>query len=33
LEIRPNIQYVIGEGGVAQTSAALVFGLKTVANF
>jgi porin len=33
LEIRPNIQYVIGSGGVAPGADALVFGLKTVANF
>jgi porin len=33
LEIRPNIQCVIGAGGVAQVNTALVFGLKTVANF
>lgn len=33
LEIRPNIQYVTGTGGVRQGGAAFVLGLKTVANF
>lgn len=33
LEIRPNIQYVIEPGGAPQNRNALVFGLKTIANF
>jgi porin len=33
LEVRPNIQYVIEPGGTSQNRNALVFGLKTVANF
>jgi porin len=33
LEIRPNIQYVVDPGGTSQNRNALVFGLKTVANF
>jgi porin len=33
LEFRPNIQYVIEPGGTRQNKNALVFGLKTVANF
>ncbi|WP_197082691.1 carbohydrate porin [Bradyrhizobium sp. LTSP885] len=33
LQIRPNIQYVIDPGGTSANPNALVFGLKTVANF
>ncbi len=33
LEVRPNIQYVVDPGGTSQKRNALVFGLKTVANF
>jgi porin len=33
LQVRPNIQYVIEPGGTSQNRNALVFGLKTVANF
>ncbi len=33
LQVRPNIQYVIDPGGTGTNSNALVFGLKTVANF
>jgi porin len=33
LQVRPNIQYVIDPGGTNTNSNALVFGLKTVANF
>jgi porin len=33
LQVRPNIQYVIDRGGTSTNSSALVFGLKTVANF
>ncbi|WP_376717391.1 carbohydrate porin [Bradyrhizobium sp. 62B] len=33
LEVRPNIQYVIDPGGTSQNRNALVFGLKTAANF
>ncbi|MET4387830.1 porin [Bradyrhizobium sp. F1.4.3] len=33
LQVRPNIQYVIDPGGTSTNSNALVFGLKTVANF
>ncbi|MCK1595033.1 carbohydrate porin [Bradyrhizobium sp. 164] len=33
LEIRPNVQYVVDPGGMSQNRNALVFGLKTVANF
>jgi porin len=33
LELRPNVQYVIEPGGTSQNKNALVFGLKTVANF
>ena len=33
LQVRPNIQYVINPGGTSTNSNALVFGLKTVANF
>ena len=33
LQMRPNIQYVINPGGTTANSNALVFGLKTVANF
>jgi len=33
LQVRPNIQYVIDPGGTSRNSNALVFGLKTVANF
>jgi porin len=33
LQVRPNIQYVIDPGGTSANPNALVFGLKTVANF
>jgi porin len=33
LQVRPNIQYVIDPGGTSTNPNALVFGLKTVANF
>ena len=33
LQVRPNIQYVINPGGTTANPNALVFGLKTVANF
>lgn len=33
LQVRPNIQYVIDPGGASTNPNALVFGLKTVANF
>ena len=33
LQVRPNIQYVITPGGTTANPNALVFGLKTVANF
>ena len=33
LKVRPNIRYVIDPGGIGQDRNALVFGLKTVANF
>jgi porin len=33
LQVRPNIQYVIDPGGTSTHPNALVFGLKTVANF
>jgi porin len=33
LRVRPNIQYVLDPGGTSKNSNALVFGLKTVANF
>jgi porin len=33
LQIRPNIQYVVDPGGTSANPNALVFGLKTVANF
>lgn len=33
LQVRPNIQYVIDPGGTNTNPNALVFGLKTVANF
>jgi porin len=33
LQVRPNVQYVIDPGGTSTNSNALVFGLKTVANF
>jgi porin len=33
LQVRPNIQYVIDPGGTTANPNALVFGLKTVANF
>jgi porin len=33
LQVRPNIQYVINPGGTTSNPNALVFGLKTVANF
>jgi porin len=33
LQIWPNIQYVVDPGGTSANPNALVFGLKTVANF
>jgi porin len=33
LQVRPNIQYVVDPGGTSANPNALVFGLKTVANF
>jgi porin len=33
LQVRPNVQYVIDPGGTSTNANALVFGLKTVANF
>ncbi|GCC43962.1 hypothetical protein chiPu_0028225 [Chiloscyllium punctatum] len=33
LQVRPNIQYVVDPGGTSRNPNALVFGLKTVANF
>lgn len=33
LQVRPNIQYVINPGGTTANANAVVFGLKTVANF
>jgi len=33
LEVRPNIQFVVEPGGTSQNRNALVFGLKTIANF
>jgi porin len=33
LQVRPNIQYVIDPGGTSANPNALVFGLKTLANF
>jgi porin len=33
LEVRPNIQFVVEPGGTSQNRNALVFGLKTLANF
>lgn len=33
LQVRPNILYVLNPGGTTANPNALVFGLKTVANF